>query len=216
MNSRIGRMSKFSNLTNYSALTIWIFQLFGAIGILFWDRQWFIQATPFCLLLYFLLLIINSNSKNVFYLLIVFIWGMVAEIIGVNTGLIFGSYNYGDSLGIKVMDVPILIGINWIITAIICGTIARQIKVLKYFQVTIAIALMLFLDLLIEPVAPMMDMWNFSNTNSAPLSNYITWAIVALPLQIYFVVKKLEFNFAISANLYLSQLLFFAALNFAV
>tara|TARA_B100000700_G_scaffold154855_1_gene171997 strand:- start:1020 stop:1649 length:630 start_codon:yes stop_codon:yes gene_type:complete len=209
-------MSKFNNLTNYSALTIWIFQLFGAIGILFWDRQWFIQATPFCLLLYFLLLIINSNSKNVFYLLIVFIWGMVAEIIGVNTGLIFGSYNYGDSLGIKVMDVPILIGINWIITAIICGTIARQIKVLKYFQVTIAIALMLFLDLLIEPVAPMMDMWNFSNTNSAPLSNYITWAIVALPLQIYFVVKKLEFNFAISANLYLSQLLFFAALNFAV
>tara|TARA_Y100000590_G_scaffold289316_1_gene325668 strand:- start:538 stop:1167 length:630 start_codon:yes stop_codon:yes gene_type:complete len=209
-------MSKFNNLTNYSALTIWIFQLFGAIGILFWDRQWFIQATPFCLLLYFLLLIINSNSKNVFYLLIVFIWGMVAEIIGVNTGLIFGSYNYGDSLGIKVMDVPILIGINWIITAIICGTIARQIKVLKYFQVTIAIALMLFLDLLIEPVAPMMDMWNFSNTNSAPLSNYITWAIVALPLQIYFVVEKLEFNFTISANLYLSQLLFFAALNFAV
>ena len=141
---------------------------------------------------------------------------MLAEIIGVNTGLIFGSYNYGDSLGIKVMDVPILIGINWIITAIICGTIARKIKVLKYFQVTIAIALMLLLDFFIEPVAPMMDMWNFSNTNSAPLSNYITWAIVALPLQIYFVVKKLEFNFAISANLYLSQLLFFAALNFAV
>ena len=194
-------MSKFNNLANYSALTIWIFQLFGAIGILFWDRQWFIQATPFCLLLYFLLLIINSNSKNVFYLLIVFIWGMLAEIIGVNTGLIFGSYNYGDSLGIKVMDVPILIGINWIITAIICGAIARQIKVLKYFQVTIAVALMLFLDLFIEPVAPMMDMWNFSNTNSAPLSNYITWAIVALPLQIYFVVKKLEFNFAISASL---------------
>ena len=127
-------MSKSNNLTIYSAFTIWIFQLFGAIGILFWDRQWFIQATPFCLLLYFLLLIINSNSKNVFYLLIVFIWGMLAEIIGVNTGLIFGSYNYGDSLGIKVMDVPILIGINWIITAIICGTIARQIKVLKYFH----------------------------------------------------------------------------------
>ena len=209
-------MSKSNNLTIYSAFTIWIFQLFGAIGILFWDRQWFIQATPFCLLLYFLLLIINSNSKNVFYLLIVFIWGMLAEIIGVNTGLIFGSYNYGDSLGIKVMDVPILIGINWIITAIICGAIARQIKVLKYFQVTIAIALMVFLDFFIEPVAPMMDMWNFSNTNSAPLSNYITWAIVALPLQIYFVVNKLEFNFTISANLYLSQLLFFAALNFAV
>ena len=74
---------------------------------------------------------------------------------------------------------------------------------------------MIFLDFFIEPVAPMIDMWSFSNSDVAPLSNYITWALVALPLQIYYIMKKLEFNFTVSLNLYLSQLLFFVILNFA-
>jgi len=75
---------------------------------------------------------------------------------------------------------------------------------------------MIFLDLFIEPVAPRIDMWSFSFSESAPLSNYITWFIVALPLQLYFVIKKLEFNFTLSVNLYLSQLIFFMALSFAL
>ena len=208
-------MFKSNNLSTYSSLIIWTFQLFGAVGILFWNREWFIQFIPICLILYFLILLKNNKNNNIFFLFIVFCWGMLSEIIGVNTGLIFGSYTYGNSLGIKLMNVPLLIGVNWFTTTAICGTIANSMKVQKFYKVLIAIFLMVFLDFFIEPVAPMIDMWSFSNSDVAPLSNYITWALVALPLQIYYIMNRLEFNFTVSLNLYLSQLLFFVILNFA-
>jgi len=209
-------MLRLTNLPVYSSLIIWTFQIFGAVGILFWNSQWFIKMTPLCLMLYFSILIINNKKHSIFFLYMTFFWGMLSEIIGVNTGLIYGSYSYGSTLGIKLLNVPLIIGVNWITTTAICGTIASKLRVRSHLKILIAILLMIFLDLFIEPVAPRIDMWSFSFSESAPLSNYITWFIVALPLQLYFVIKKLEFNFTLSVNLYLSQLIFFMALSFAL
>ena len=33
--------------------------------------------------------------------------GFVIEVIGVKTGYVFGSYSYGDSLGFKILEVPV-------------------------------------------------------------------------------------------------------------
>ena len=210
-------MQNKNSFALYSIIVIWAFQIFGAIGILFWDRQWFTSITPFTLLLYCLILSYNDwgDRKKMFLLVFIFLWGFASEVIGVNTGLIFGSYQYGETLGLKIANVPIVIGINWIVVTLICGTIAFRIKTSSYIKVFIAISLMLFLDFLIEPVAPKIDMWSFDHDNSpAPLSNYITWALVALPLQSYLIYNKLSFNFYLSLNLYVSQILFFAALSF--
>lgn len=210
-------MQNNNSFALYSIIVIWAFQIFGAIGILFWDRQWFTSITPFTLLLYFLMLSYNDwgDRKKMFLLVFIFLWGFASEVIGVNTGLIFGSYQYGETLGLQIANVPIVIGINWIVVTLICGTIAFRIKTPSYIKVFIAISLMLFLDFLIEPVAPKIDMWSFDHDNSpAPLSNYITWALVALPLQSYLIYNKLSFNFYLSLNLYISQILFFAALSF--
>ena len=210
-------MFKSDRSTFFALVTIWAFQIFGAIGILFWNREWFINMTPFTLLLYFIILYNRDlgNHKKVFFLLLTFTWGMFSEIIGVNTGLIFGSYEYGKTLGFQVLNVPLVIGINWVVTTVICGTIASQVKVKAPLQILIAITLMLILDGLIEPVAPKIDMWKFNHEGgTAPLSNYISWGLVALPLQSYLVLKNLRFDIYISSNLYLSQLLFFAALSF--
>ena len=209
-------MFRFKNLPVYSSFIIWLFQIFGAIGILFWNSQWFINMTPVCLLLYFSLLIINNTKHSIFFLCITYFWGFLSEIIGVNTGLIYGSYIYGNSLGIKLLNVPLIIGVNWITTTAICGTIASRLKLQPYLKVFMAILLMIVLDVFIEPVAPKIDMWSFSNSESAPLSNYITWFMIALPLQSYFVFKKLEFNFTLALNLYLSQIIFFIVLSIAL
>ena len=210
-------MFKGDRYTFFAIITIWAFQIFGAIGILFWNREWFINMTPFTLLLYFIIIYSRDldSHKKVFFLLLTFSWGIFAEIIGVNTGVIFGSYEYGKTLGFQVLNVPLVIGINWVVTTVICGTIASQLKIKAPLQILIAIILMLILDGLIEPVAPKIDMWSFNHENGiAPLSNYITWALVSLPLQSYLILKKLRFNIYLSSNLYLSQLLFFTVLSF--
>jgi putative membrane protein len=208
-------MRKIDSFTFYSLIAIWAFQIFGAIGILFWNRQWFINMTPFTLLMYFLILYYRNwgDRKKIIFLLLTFSLGIFSEIIGVNTGLIFGSYEYGQTLGFQIMNVPMVMGIIWVNTTLICGTIASQVKVQMPLRILIAISLMLLLDAFIEPIAPRIDMWRFDHENGlAPLSNYITWAAIALPLQSYFIFYKLKFDIALSSSLYVSQLLFFAAL----
>ena len=49
-------------------------------------------------------------------LLFIAIAAWLVEVQGVRTGLIFGSYSYGNTLGLKLADVPITIGLNWIIS----------------------------------------------------------------------------------------------------
>ena len=58
------------------------------------------------------------------------------NITGANTGLIFGNYTYGNILGMKVLGVPLIIGLNWFIV-MYCAGVATQFyenKMLKRIQ----------------------------------------------------------------------------------
>lgn len=107
-------------LHNIAIGIIWLFHLCGILGILYGDSQWFVGATPLNLSLCFVLLMLTSRHAPKVYLvaLIAFIVGMVAEGLGVNYGLIFGHYQYGEALGWKIEGVPFLIGVNWAILVI--------------------------------------------------------------------------------------------------
>ena len=59
------------------------------------------------------------NKKNIISALSIFLIGMIAEILGVNFGIIFGEYEYLDNLGIKIFGVPIIIGVQWILLTFI-------------------------------------------------------------------------------------------------
>jgi len=43
--------------------------------------------------------------------------GMLAEVVGVATGLPFGAYAYSDSLGAKLLGVPLVIPLAWAMMA---------------------------------------------------------------------------------------------------
>ena len=60
---------------------------------------------------------------------------MIAEILGVNYGLIFGKYDYGDNLGLKLLGVPLLIGLNWVVLTFICGSISNHFIKNKYLSI---------------------------------------------------------------------------------
>ena len=108
---------------------IWVFHLSGIVGILYVNSQWFVGATPINLTLSFSLLLLTSRheKKALIVAVIAFITGMIAEGLGVNYGLIFGHYNYGDALGMKFYGVPWLIGANWSILTLCCGAIATDL-----------------------------------------------------------------------------------------
>ena len=88
----------------------------GAIGMGFFNRDAFLEMTSLNLLLMFVMLMWTEDritASLIYSLVIIFVTGVVTEIIGVNTGILFGTYTYGDFFGIKVFDVPLLIGVNW-------------------------------------------------------------------------------------------------------
>ena len=99
---------------------------------------------------------IKLNNKNqIFSLLLIFLIGMFSEFIGVNYGLIFGEYIYGNNLGFKLFGVPFLIGLNWVILTVICANVASILtKNNSIIQIIIlGTLLMLFMDFVMEPIA---------------------------------------------------------------
>ena len=77
-----------------------------------------VALTPMNLLLTAVLLIWGLgvfNAKLVYAMLAAFILGYLVEVAGVASGLLFGEYEYGKPLGWKLFDVPLIIGVNWLI-----------------------------------------------------------------------------------------------------
>lgn len=191
---------------------IWLFHFSGLLGILFINRELFLESTPVNLFITIVLLFVNLPDVNKGVLVAAvaaFVVGMSVELLGVNFGLIFGQYVYGDNLGVKVGGVPLLIGANWVMLTFITGAVgAVFFKKSKIIAAVVGALLMVLMDLVIEPVAPKFDYWEFAN-ETAPLSNYIGWFLVAFPIQwIYqkFVIQK---DTVFSFHLVLIQFLFF-------
>lgn len=198
---------------NLSIALIWLFHVSGILGIIYGDAKWFISATPINLSLCFILVFLNVNLRLevVWVFAVCFTVGMLAEMLGVNYGLIFGEYKYGAAMGAKLYGVPFLIGINWFVSTMITAAIAGQFAKRLWQKLLLGVGFMLFLDLLMEPVAPVLDYWEFEGGH-APLQNFIGWAVIALPLQLVFHKAKMEFKNAYPHHLFLLQILFFAIL----
>lgn len=196
-----------------SIAIIWLFHVSGILGIIYGNSEWFISATPLILSINFGLLLINCNSHKWFFHMVIlgFLTGMITEILGVQRGWIFGDYKYGNALGYKILGVPMLIGVNWALLTIITAAIAQQFYENLFMRIVIGVCLMIFLDLLIEPIAPVLDFWAFEGGN-APLQNYIGWTAVAIFLQSIFHYFRIEVKGWFPNQLYILQIIFFTVL----
>ena len=192
---------------------IWLFHVSGIIGIIYGNSQWFVAATPINLSLsFFLILLVSWKTPGFVKIAFMsFIVGMVTEMLGVNFGYIFGSYQYGQALGWKLFGVPLLIGANWTVLTVCSAAIAAQLHDWIIPRIIIGLGLMLLLDFMIEPIAPILDFWEFDG-GIVPTQNYIGWFLVALPLQFLYNYWKVELKHWFAHHLFLVQLLFFMIL----
>ena len=206
-----------ANKKNISIFIIWLVHISGFLGILFYDLDFFAGFTSLNLYLMSIILFLNLNLKSKYQtisVLSIFFIGMITEILGVNYGLIFGDYEYGNNLGFKLFGVPFLIGVNWIILTAISANIATFLTKNKSIVLTVIIGafLMLAMDFVMEPVAPKLEMWRFKNS-IVPFSNYFGWLIIGLFTQTIYNLLFHEKEMVVSINLYAAFFLFFSFLN---
>lgn len=146
-------------------------------------------------------------------LVFLFIGGFVVELIGTQTGYLFGNYHYGKTLGYKLFGVPLIIGINWMVQIYIAGNILEQFKLNPVIKGILASLLLVILDFFIEPAAIKFDYWQWQN-NQIPATNYISWFIISfLFLSLFFKIGYRHYN-PVSGVLYIVQLMMFMALYF--
>ena len=202
---------------NYIAIALLvIFYLVGIFGLS--NSEWqnmFLSLTPFNLLLTLgIFLWANGylNKSLILSFIIIFLIGYGVEVAGVYTGVLFGHYQYGAALGLKLFEVPLIIGINWFLLAITSRGIVEKISTKSYVQIVLSALMMVFLDVLIEPVAIQLDFWKWEN-NIIPLQNFIMWFIISFLIQLILSKLKPSLNIVICLALYFTQLAFFGILN---
>ena len=152
----------------------------------------FLSLTPLNLILTAVLLFAFHQEWNkAFYAFFFtsFAIGFGVEVLGVKTGVIFGEYYYGEVLGFKVAEVPVLIGLNWLVLAYATSIISSSISVNKLLSAGIAAFMMTALDWLIEPVAIQLGFWTWLSED-IPLLNFISWFIISFFICLLFQFLK--------------------------
>lgn len=179
-----------------------------------------LYATPFNLLLTFGLIFWNSKIKlkRIFsFMLFIYLIGFIVELIGVNTGAIFGVYEYGNVLGPKIFHTPIIIGINWIIMVyggliLVQQLIPKQSVFLKSLSTAI---LMVAIDFILEPVAMHYGFWSWS-IGDAPVANYIAWFIISFVIAAITLRLKMQEDNWVAVFGLLCITVFFILLNIQI
>jgi bisanhydrobacterioruberin hydratase len=192
---------------------IYLVGFFGSIIPAY--RTLFLSLTPLILILSFCAILCTLSrpiKPTLTFLLFSGLVGFIAELIGVNTKLLFGNYHYESNLGVKIAGVPVIIAINWAIVTIGAAHCSALLSANKLARMIIAAFLMLLFDFILEPVAIKSGFWNWEG-GLIPAYNYICWFFIGLFLQIiYFSKIKHDSNKVIIA-LFLLMTVFFICLN---
>ena len=193
-----------------------IFYSVGVAGMLLpFTSLYFLQLIPFALILSFTVLALSDESMNrrklVLYLLFIYVTSYAIEVAGVYTGLLFGKYSYGSNLGFKLWETPLIIGANWFFLVYTTAAIFEKTRMSPAWKVLLASSSMLVYDVVMEQVAPKLDMWDWKHP-SVPFQNYFTWFLIAIAFHIGLRWLKIRIKNKLALTVLLCQFIFFVLL----
>jgi putative membrane protein len=203
---------------NISIVILFIFHVVGVVGLSSDYQDLFLRLTPLNLLLSLGLFIWANNDFSVqFYkvVAILFALGFLVEVIGVSTGVLFGEYTYGATLGFKLFETPLMIGVNWILLSLASFGISSFFLKKQLPIILLSSLLMVLMDVLIEPIAISLDFWTWA-LGDIPLQNYVMWFFVSFIMNAIMSFNRLKIDYKISFGLLLSQILFFTLLSLSL
>jgi putative membrane protein len=193
-----------------SALRTWY--MVGILGFVFpFTFQVFRYLTPLSLLLLMLLFFVYHDRRDRKFwmaMIIIFLTGYGIEVVGVKTGRIFGEYEYGNILGIKLLEVPLIIGINWVIMVYGALAISSLVKWGRLAGSLLAALIMTASDFFIEKFAILSGMWSWQSQDP-PLQNYLAWLIFSFAFCLLAYPSIAGKTRKVGIHGYLYQLIFF-------
>lgn len=121
------------------------------------------------------------------YALITWSFGAVIEMLGANTGWPFGEYSYSPSLGLQLVNVPLVVPFAWVMMAHPVLIAARSLN--QRWSVLIAAWGLMAWDVFLDPLMVDAGHWIWERTtphligvSGIPLSNFAGWLLSGLIL----------------------------------
>ena len=203
----------FSKIKYYVTPILIILYTVGFVGISFFPELGLTSVSELNLIISFALILLPAPIQDLWKKIgVIFLLGMSVEILGVATGYPFGIYHYGDSLGSKIFDVPVIIGVNWFTIAYISYHLAKSFIGNTSLRILISTLFMLVLDMLLEPIAPKLGYWYWEN-GVIPTLNFVSWYLVGLACVYIIDLNNQETVNRSARNLFFIQFVFFVLLN---
>jgi len=113
--------------------------------------------------------------------------GLLAEAVGTATCVPFGEYTYADSLGAKLLGVPLVIPLAWSMMAYPCLLVGQHLRRSAVGAALVGGLALATWDLFLDPQMVEAGHWRWTAVTASlpgapdiPLSNYLGWLAVAI------------------------------------
>jgi putative membrane protein len=198
----------------HGIILVLILHVVGLLALASPLASWVVPLTPVNLVLTAAAMAVFAklDRRTVLFAFVVGALGYFVEVLGVWTGRVFGEYAYGDVLGFKLLDVPVLIGLNWSMLVFAIGVPLSRTSMPVWVKVLMGSLAMVALDLLIEPVAIHLGFWSWEQT-TVPVQNYVAWGLVSAVFFTLFFLLPVRRENPLARYVLVAQVIFFAGLN---
>jgi putative membrane protein len=196
-----------------------LFSCFFLVGIISHHveatREFMFFLTPWFLLVFGLISLIpnlvRKNGKFFVWAILTYVVTFFLEVLGVKTGLVFGQYIYGDTLGLKLLEVPMVIGFNWVLVIAGFTVTLEKPNIHPIFKALVVASAAVVFDFVMEPVAIAFDYWTWADVY-VPLQNYVAWWLIAFFSAMGYYLAKIKVEQKLSTVYVVLQFVFFLSL----